>query len=106
LRGVYRAEDVAAEITRALYAPGRVERTVGGLFGPAIIVDALMPNRVLPTLGVLARLGWRARHRSPCSDEDGLSGPTTTAEQSGGLSSRGSSLRKLRDLATGDGSGG
>jgi NAD(P)-dependent dehydrogenase (short-subunit alcohol dehydrogenase family) len=105
LRGVYRAEDVAAEITRALYAPGRVERTVGGLFGPAIIVDALMPNRVLPTLGVLARLGWRARHRSPRSDEDGLSGPTTTAEQSGGLSSRGSSLRKLRDLATGDGSG-
>jgi NAD(P)-dependent dehydrogenase (short-subunit alcohol dehydrogenase family) len=101
LRGAYRAEDVAAEIVRALSERGRLERTVGGLFGPAIIVDALLPNRVLGPLGVLARLGWRARGRSPRSEDDGLTGPTTTAEQSGGLTSRASALRKFRDLAYG-----
>lgn len=99
LRGAYRAEDVADEIARALQARGRVERTVGGLFVPAIIVDALFPNRVLAPAGVLARLGWRRRERSPKSGDDGLTGPTTTAEQSGGLTSRASLLRKLRDAA-------
>ena len=60
-----------------------------------VVVSAVLGR----ALGVLARLGWRRRERSPRSDEDGLSGPTTTAEQSGGLTSRGSLLRKLRDVA-------
>jgi NAD(P)-dependent dehydrogenase (short-subunit alcohol dehydrogenase family) len=97
LRGVYRAEDVAAEIAHALQTPGRpLERTVGGLFSPAIVVDALLPNRVFGPLGLLARLGWRAREHSPRSGEDALSEPATRAEQSGGLVSRRSSLSKFR----------
>jgi NADP-dependent 3-hydroxy acid dehydrogenase YdfG len=99
LRGAYRASDVAAEIVRAVQspAPTRVEHTVGGLMVPAVIVDALMPNRVLAPAGVLARLGWRRRERSERSSDDGLTEPTREARRDGGLVSRPSLLRKARD---------
>ena len=98
LRGVYDADDVAAEVVRALRGAGSLERTVGGLFGPAIILDALAPNLVLRPLGVIARLGWRRRQDQPPSGEDGFAQPVATARRSGELRSRPSVLRLIRSL--------
>ncbi len=96
IRGAYRPEDVAAEVIAALRGTGPVERTVGGLFVPAIALDALMPNRILRPLGTVARLGWRAREKRPFSDDDAFEQPTSSAEAEGGLSSRPSLLEALR----------
>lgn len=97
IRGAYRPEDVAAEILRALASPGRLERTVGGLMLPALLLDALIPNLLQRPLGVAARLGWRARAGQQPSSDDGLAQPTTVARAGGGLLSRPSILGKLRD---------
>jgi NAD(P)-dependent dehydrogenase (short-subunit alcohol dehydrogenase family) len=102
LRGAYRADEVAAEIVRALGGAGPLERTVGGLFGPAIAVDALAPNLVLRLIGPAARLGWRRRERRPPSDDDVFRQPTVAARQAGGLRSRRSLLRLARDQIRGD----
>lgn len=99
LRGAYRAEEVAAEIVRALGAPRRLERTVGGLFVPAILADALLPNRTVRPLGIAARVGWRARERRPPGEADGFADPVAVARQGGGLHSRRSALQTLRRLA-------
>lgn len=96
IRGAYPPDDVAAEILAALRGTKSVERTVGGLFVPAIAIDALMPNRVLRPLGMIARLGWRARAKRPLSHDDAFAQPTTSAETEGGLSDRPSLLTALR----------
>lgn len=96
LRGVYDADDVAVEVVRALHGAGSLERTVGGLFAPAITLDAIMPNLLLRPLGVAARLGWRVRQERPSSGEDGFAQPTRIARQSGGLRSRTSVLGRMR----------
>jgi NAD(P)-dependent dehydrogenase (short-subunit alcohol dehydrogenase family) len=100
IRGAYRADDIAAEIVRAIATPGRLERTVGGLMLPAILLDALVPNLVQAPLGMLARLGWRAREGQERSDDDGLVQPTTHARTDGGLLARPSGLQKQRGLVT------
>ena len=61
LHGVYNPDDIAAEALRVLRGVGSLERTVGGLFAPAIILDALVPNRLLRPVGIVARLGWQAQ---------------------------------------------
>jgi NAD(P)-dependent dehydrogenase (short-subunit alcohol dehydrogenase family) len=96
IRGAYPPEDVAREVIRALAAPGRLERTVGGLMNLAIAADSLAPNLTQIPLGIIARLGWRARQRRPLSGADALSEPTRSAETSGGLSQRGSLLQRAR----------
>jgi hypothetical protein len=96
--GAYPPEDVAAEVLRAIEAPGRTERTVGGLMAVAAFVDALAPNFTLAPIGVAARLGWRRRSESEPSDDDGLSEPTVRARRTGGLLSRPSALGKVRQL--------
>jgi short-subunit dehydrogenase len=99
----YPPDDVAAEILRALEGAGPLERTVGGLFVPAIVIDALLPNLVLRPLGVTARLGWRARNRHPHSTDDVFTQPTTVPTRDGGLTSRRSALQAVRSLlAPGD----
>jgi NAD(P)-dependent dehydrogenase (short-subunit alcohol dehydrogenase family) len=98
LHGVYDANDVAGEVLRALRGAGSLERTVGGLFAPAIILDALLPNLILRPLGVAARLGWRVRQHQPQSGEDAFAQPTSGARQSGELSSRPSLLRLMRGI--------
>jgi short-subunit dehydrogenase len=100
IRGAYRPDDVAAEVVRAIASGGRLERTVGGLMLPAIVLDALIPNLIQFPLGVAARLGWRNRERHEPSPEDALAQPTTSAEARGGLSSRASMLQKLREAVT------
>lgn len=96
LRGVYDADDVAAEVVRALRGAGGLERTVGGLFAPAILLDALIPNLLLRPLGIVARLGWRARRDQQPSGEDAFAQPITSARRSGGLTRRPSMLRLVR----------
>ena len=96
IRGAYPPEDVAAEIVASLRKRGPVERTVGGLFVPAIALDALIPNRILGPLGVIARLGWRAREQRPVSHDDVFAQPTSSVHASGGLTSRRSILTALR----------
>jgi NAD(P)-dependent dehydrogenase (short-subunit alcohol dehydrogenase family) len=100
IRGAYRAEDVADEIIRAIRSPTRLERTIGATMLAAILIDALVPNLVQAPLGVLARLGWRARGDHERSDADALTQPTTHARSDGGLVSRPSNLQKLRELLT------
>jgi short-subunit dehydrogenase len=100
IAGAYRPEDVANEVLRAIADPRRLERTVGGLFAAVAFVDSLIPNRVLAPLGLLARLGWRAREQRPVSDDDALSQPTSSAHREGGLASRGSGLQQARDLGS------
>jgi hypothetical protein len=102
IRGAYRPEDVADEVVRAIADPTRLERSVGGLFAAATLIDALIPNLVLAPLGVLARLGWRSREARPVSDEDALSRPVEAARREGGLDSRGSGLQGLRELGSVD----
>ncbi|HWD65074.1 MAG TPA: SDR family NAD(P)-dependent oxidoreductase [Solirubrobacteraceae bacterium] len=97
IRGAYPADDVAREVLRALAAPRRLERTAGGLMNVAIALDSLAPNLTQIPLGVLARLGWRSRHKRPISSEDALTQPAQTAERSGGLTTRRSLLQLLRD---------
>jgi hypothetical protein len=91
---------VAAEVVRALQRPQPTERTAGGLYVPAVALDALLPNRMLRPIGIVARLGWRARQRRPPSSDDVFAQPTSTAKRSGELSSRRSILGILRDLLT------
>lgn len=98
LAGVYRPADVAAEVARALHDP-RTERTVGGLMAAWAFVDAVAPNVALRAMGPLARLGWRKRERHPPAPEDALTDRAKAAEISGGMPSRPSALRKLRDWA-------
>jgi NAD(P)-dependent dehydrogenase (short-subunit alcohol dehydrogenase family) len=98
LRWVYDADEVADEVMRALRGAGPFERTVGGLFAPAIILDALVPNLLLRPLGIAARLGWRARQDQPESSEDAFAQPTARARRSGELSSRPSLLRLARSV--------
>ena len=98
LHGVYDADDIAAEAVRALRGAGPMERTVGGLFLPAIILDALVPNLLLRPLGVVARLGWRNRQEQPPSGEDAFAQPTASARRSGELSSRRSVLGLVRSV--------
>ncbi len=100
IRGAYRSDDVAAEIERAIASPSRLERTVGGLMLPVILLDALVPNLLQAPLGILARLGWRARDGRQPSDGDGLIEPTTQARADGGLVARPSGLQALRGLVT------
>jgi NAD(P)-dependent dehydrogenase (short-subunit alcohol dehydrogenase family) len=97
----YPADDVAAEIARAIAAPRRLERTVGGTFALAAVVDALAPNLVQWPLGILARVGWRARSRRPISRDDVFAQPTVQATPSGGLSTHHSVLQRLRDRGPG-----
>lgn len=97
IRGAYPPRDVADEVIRALAAPGRLERTVGGLMNLLIAADSLAPNLTQVPLGIAARLGWRARQRRPLSTDDALSQPTRSAQASGGLSSRRSILQRARD---------
>lgn len=101
LRGAYPPEDVATEVLRAITHPGRTERTVGGVFAVAAFVDGLAPNLTLAPLGVLARLGWRAREHRPPSTDDALAHPTTQAVRDGGLVSRPSALTRLRNALPG-----
>lgn len=98
LRGAYDADDVAAEVVRALHGAGRLERTVGGLFAPAIIIDGVMPNLLLRPLGIVARLGWRARQNRAPSGDDAFAQPISRARRSGGLSHRPSLLRLVRSV--------
>jgi NAD(P)-dependent dehydrogenase (short-subunit alcohol dehydrogenase family) len=94
--GAYRAEDVAAEVVRALHSP-RPERTVGGLMATWAFLDAVAPSLSLRFTGAVARLGWRNRKSRPFNDEDALAGPSGEANVGGGLPRRPSLLRKLRD---------
>lgn len=98
LPGVYRPEDVAAEVTRALLSP-RSERSVGGLMALWALLDAIMPNTTLRLTGLFAKAGWRDRQSRPPSPRDGLVQPAKDARIEGGLLSRRSVLVKLRDLA-------
>ncbi|MBW3654003.1 MAG: SDR family NAD(P)-dependent oxidoreductase [Actinobacteria bacterium] len=99
LYGIYRPEDVAREVTRAIASP-RTERTVGGLMAALAFVDAIAPNATLRLLGPLARLGWRKRDRRPFEPADALSEPAAQSElRSESLGSRPSLLVRLRDLA-------
>jgi NAD(P)-dependent dehydrogenase (short-subunit alcohol dehydrogenase family) len=97
IRGAYPPDDVAREVLRALAAPRRLERSVGGLMNVAVALDALAPNLFQVPLGAAARLGWRARDKRPVSSEDALRNPTREARRSGGLSTRRSLLQRLRD---------
>lgn len=100
IRGAYRAEEVADEILRALKARDRLERTVGGLMLPVIVLDALVPNLLQLPIAIAARLGWRAREHHDASADDALSQPTEQARVGGGLHSRPSALQALRDAIT------
>jgi NAD(P)-dependent dehydrogenase (short-subunit alcohol dehydrogenase family) len=94
--GAYRADDVAAEVLRALERP-RIERTVGGLMAAWVLFDALAPRAALRLTGAGARLGWRRRERRPVDGTDALAGPVGSADVGGGLPARPSVLRRLRD---------
>jgi short-subunit dehydrogenase len=99
LYGIYKPEDVAREVTRAIGSP-RTERTVGGLMAVCAFVDAIAPNAIVRLLGPLARPGWRKRDSRPPDGGDALTQPTANAEvHTGVLASRPSVLVKLRDLA-------
>jgi short-subunit dehydrogenase len=96
IAGAYRAEDVAAEVMRALERP-RIERTVGGLMAAWVLFDAVAPRIALRLTGAGARLGWRRRERQPVDGTNALAGPVGSADVDGGLPARPSVLRKLRD---------
>jgi hypothetical protein len=99
LYGVYRPEDVAREVTRAI-GSARTERTVGGLMALVAFVDAIAPNAMVRLLGPLARPGWRKRDSRPPEPADALTEPAAKADlHTGVLRSRPSVLVKLRDLA-------
>ena len=99
LYGIYKPEDVAREVTRAIYSP-RTERTVGGLMATFAFLDAVAPNAMLRALGPLARPGWRKRHSRPFEPTDALTQPAVQAKlHSGPLGSRPSVLVRLRELA-------
>lgn len=99
LYGIYRPEDVAREVTRAITSP-RTERSVGGLMAVVAFLDALAPNAMLRLLGVLAKPGWRKRDTRPPEPSDALREPATSAElHTTTLGSRPSVLVWLRDLA-------
>lgn len=99
LYGIYRPEDVAREVTRAIGSP-RTERTVGGLVALCALVDAVAPNATVRLLGPIARAGWRKRDTRPHDCGDALTEPAARAElRSGTLASRPSVLVKLRDAA-------
>lgn len=101
LRGAYRPEDVAREVTRALERP-RGERTVGAGMAAWAFLDSLAPNLALGVMSRLARLGWRNRAQQPLSPEDALGEPSTAAELEGGLAGRPSLLVRVRDFAGAD----
>ena len=96
--GSYGPEDVAAEVVRSLRHP-RPERTVGGLMAACAFLDALAPGLTVRLMGPPARFGWRRRGQKPPGPSDALSHPVEAAERDGGLPSRPSALRRLRDLA-------
>ena len=96
LAGVYSADDVAAEVERALLDARPLERTVGGLMAAWAFADALAPNLAVRLMGPAAKLGWRRRSSRPVSHSDALANPATEAEHSGGLPSRHSVLTRLR----------
>jgi len=99
LYGIYRPEDVAREVTRAIVSP-RTERTVGGLMAAAAFADAVAPNVTLPLIGRLAGVGWRKRGSRPPAPADALTEPAADADlHTGSLRSRPSVLVRLRDLA-------
>jgi short-subunit dehydrogenase len=100
LGGVYRADDVAREIERALERP-RPERSVGGLMGIWAYADALAPTLSLAATGRIARLGWRNRDARPVSHDDAFSQPAREPHEEGGLPARPSVARTLRDLVGG-----
>lgn len=100
LRGVYRPQDVAAEVTRMLRRP-RLERTVGGAMAAAALFDALAPSLSVRAISPVAKLGWRKRESRPASGPDALSEPVKVPELDGDLPSRPSVARKLRDLTRG-----
>jgi short-subunit dehydrogenase len=97
LPGVYRPEDVAAEITRALVS-ARTERSVGGTMAAWALLDAVAPNVMVRMTGSLAKRGWRDRAARPPSPHDGLSEPARDNDVGGGLRSRPSLLVQLREL--------
>jgi NADP-dependent 3-hydroxy acid dehydrogenase YdfG len=87
LAGVYRPEDVARTVVRALERP-RPERAVGGLRAAWAFADALAPRLSLAATGALAGLSWRRREARPASPGDGLHEPAGTSRPTGGLPSR------------------
>lgn len=100
LAGVYSADEVAAEVVRTLESP-RPERTLGALMAFWAFVDAVAPNLTLRVAGRLASLGWRNRRGRERSGPDAIDQPATRAEVGGGLRSRPSALRKIRDWTGG-----
>ena len=96
IAGAYRAEDVAAEVVRALERP-RLERTVGGLMAGWVHFDALAPRVALALTGAGARLGWRRRERRPVDETNALAGPVGSGDVDGGLTARPSALRRVRE---------
>ncbi len=98
LYGIYRPEDVAAEVVRAFTSP-RTERSIGGLMAAAALVDAIAPNLTVRMLGPLTGLSWRRRERRPHDPADALTQPGVEAHVHEGLHSRPSLAVKLRDLA-------
>ena len=97
LLGVYRPQDVAAEITRMLRRP-RLERNVGGAMSAVAFFDSIAPTLAVRTISPLAKLGWRRRKARPPSGPDALSDPVKEPELDGDLPSRPSVAHKLRDL--------
>lgn len=96
VRGAYRAEDVADEVLRALDSP-RTERMVGALMAVWAFADALAPNLSVRATGPIARLGWRRRARQPAQADDALTRHASEPAVDGGLRSRPSVLRRIRD---------
>lgn len=96
LAGVHTAEDVAAGVVRALQRP-RPERTIGALMASWVFLDAVTPNLTLRLTVPLARFGWRNREDRERSGPDAFEQATTRSEMGGGLRSRPSVLRKIRD---------
>jgi NAD(P)-dependent dehydrogenase (short-subunit alcohol dehydrogenase family) len=104
LYGIYRPEDVAREVVRALTArTARTERTVGGLMAAVALIDALAPNMTVRVIGPIAKLAWRRRERRPHEPTDALTQPVDIPQQHQGLPNRPSVLVKLRDLTSSGG---
>ena len=98
LHGVYRPQDVAAEVTRMLARP-RLERTFGAAMAAVALFDSVAPNLSTRAMAPFVKLGWRKRKRRPPSGPDALSEPVKVAELDGDLPSRPSVATKLRDLS-------